>query len=91
MHGAQSGRLEPVEPLPPSGAARHQPGLAQHAEVLRNGSQRDVEIIGELLDRFFAGGQEIEKLATVRIRDGMKHINGSGGRTHERIILKYSL
>ncbi len=91
MHSAQSGRLEPVEPLPPSGAARHQPDLSQHAEVLRNRSQRDVEIIGELLDRFFRGGQEIEKPATFRIRDGVKHINGSGCGTHERIILKYSL
>ena len=91
MHSAQSGRLEPVEPLPPSCAARHQTGLAQHAEVLRNRGQCDVEIIGELLDRFFPGGQEIEKPATVRIRDGVKHINGSGGGTHERILLKYSL
>jgi hypothetical protein len=54
-----------VEPAAADGAARDQPGLVKHAQVLRDRREGHAEPRDQLLDRSLALGQRVEQRARV--------------------------
>src|SRR5262249_31219284 len=70
---AQRRRVQPVEDLPALPLAADEPGLLQDLQVLRNGWQRDLEILGQLHDGLVLPGQGVQEPPARGVGYGPEH------------------
>src|SRR5262249_62211617 len=66
-HFLERPRVEPIDALPADLLRTHEPGVPEHAQVLRDGGLRHLERFGQLVDRAVAGAEQVEQRATGRI------------------------
>src|SRR5262245_61611756 len=81
-HDAKRRRVQPVEDLTPLPLPADQFGLLQDLQVLRDGGQGDLEILGQLHHALLPAGEGVEDLPARGIGDGAEH------GVHEEIIVK---
>ena len=67
--------------------ALHEPDLIQDGKVLRDRGVRESHTSYEISDRCLARGHFLENRSTIRIRDGVEHVGGGGGASHDVIIV----
>src|SRR4051812_6656805 len=73
IHLLQWLRVQPVETALCVDRGFDETGLAQDAQVLRDGRLRHPQLTLDLADRLFGGDQEAENGAAVRLRDDFKN------------------
>jgi hypothetical protein len=79
----QWSRLQFVHALASDPLFAHEPGLAQHAQVLGDRGPTVIEVVGQAVHRRWTGAQAIEDRAPGRVGDRAKDIGVSECTCHE--------
>src|SRR5262249_37519236 len=84
-HRIERTGFNPIDPLPPLAARRHDSRLAQDAQLLRNGRERNVEMTCQIPSRSFALCEEFDETAAGGVANHLECVHRSS------IIFKRSL